>query len=159
MQDDVVISIKASAPRRGFGIVALLVLGGLLLYTAMVRPPQTPVFQGFIVVMGLSVLWLAARLQQATSHTLDLTETELRSSDGTTLARLDDIKDVDRSTFAFKPSNGFIIRLKSSYPMRWQPGMWWCLGRRIGVGGVTSAAQTKAMAEIIAVQIAQRDAG
>ncbi len=39
----------------------------------------------------------------------------------------------------------------------WRPGLWWRVGRRIGVGGMTPASQTKFMSEIIAAMIAQRD--
>ena len=44
-------------------------------------------------------------------------------------------------------------------PAAWQPGLWWRLGNRIGVGGMTPGSQAKAMAEIIAIKLAQRDGG
>ena len=54
------------------------------------------------------------------------------------------------------------VSSENKTPRRWWPGLWWSLGNRVGVGGVTSAAHTKAMAEIISAMIAQRaqdDAG
>jgi hypothetical protein len=47
-----------------------------------------------------------------------------------------------------------MLRLSDKAPRAWYPGLWWRMGRRVGIGGVTSAAQTKAMAEIIAAMIA-----
>ena len=87
-----------------------------------------------------------------------MTKTELRTSDGLLIAKVSDIRSLDRGVFAFKPSNGFMLRLNVKTPRRWRPGVWWSLGDRIGVGGVTSAHQTKAMAEILSAMIAQRKA-
>jgi hypothetical protein len=39
----------------------------------------------------------------------------------------------------------------------WRPGMWWRVGRRIGVGGMTPAHQCKHISEIIAVIMAKRE--
>ena len=66
-------------------------------------------------------------------------------------------RSVDRGLFAFKPSNGFVVVLSQGGWRGWAPGLWWRLGRRLGVGGVTSAAQAKAMAEILSIEIARRD--
>jgi len=68
-----------------------------------------------------------------------------------------DIERVDRGVFAFKPSNGFLVRTREPSARAWRPGLWWRFGRRIGVGGVTSANQTKAMSEILAAMLAERD--
>ena len=148
--------IEASAPRRAFGVGMLAALGLILIYVALSQPPSNPAWGVFLVLMGAGSLWAAYRMHAATRTRLELTERELRSSDGTVIARIDDIRSLDRGTFAFKPSNGFLLRLSAKTPRRWQPGLWWSLGDRVGVGGVTAAAQTKAMAEIISALIASR---
>ncbi|NBB81601.1 MAG: hypothetical protein GVY36_19530, partial [Verrucomicrobia bacterium] len=89
-------------------------------------------------------------------HVLELTREELRSTDGTVIARVEEIEHLDRGFFAFKPSNGFLMRLSTKKKARWEPGLWWCLGRRVGIGGVTPGSQSKAMAEIIAALMHQR---
>ena len=66
---------------------------------------------------------------------------------------LDEIARVERGTFAFKPSNGFVIRLNAPAARVWAPGLWWRFGKRLGVGGVTPAGQGKAMADVIAARI------
>lgn len=158
IDDDVLITVRASAPRRYFAIGVLGLLGVILIYLSIMRPPAELGLQVFLIVLGLAVLWLTERLRRATRLSLDLTRSELRCSNGDLLARVDEIASLDRGVFAYKPSNGFLLRLAHKGPARWEPGMWWRTGRRLGVGGVAAAPQTKAMAEMISAMIAERDA-
>ncbi|MCZ6663693.1 MAG: hypothetical protein O7B81_00130 [Gammaproteobacteria bacterium] len=48
-----------------------------------------------------------------------------------------------------KPTNGFVVRARNSMPAAWTPGIWWRLGRRIGVGGLTGGGEGEAMAELL----------
>lgn len=153
--------IVPSAPRRLFGILALSVLGGLMLYLALARPPGSPGLQVFLLGLGAGGLALAEALRRSTARHLELTSEELRDSTGRTLARVDRIIAVDRGAFSVKPSNGFLLRLSAadeagSY---WAPGLWWRLGRRVGVGGITSAAEARAVADLLGRMIAAREAG
>lgn len=154
--DDILAVVDPRGPRRIIGITLLLVLGGLVLYLAFLQPPANPLWQVFLIGMGLISLWFAYRMQEATTRKLYLTEAALTDSDGTVLARVEDIVAVNRGAFAIKPSNGFILTLKNPAPRVWQPGLWWRLGRRVAVGGVTPGAQARPMADIIAVMIARR---
>ena len=45
-------------------------------------------------------------------------------------------------------TNGFVVRARNSMPAAWTPGIWWRMGRRIGVGGLTG--EGEAMAELLA---------
>lgn len=156
MDEEILAVIQASGPRRGFGVAVLVILGVLVIYIAMAQPPASPLWQVFLLAFGVVVLWLAQRMWQATKTTIVLTEKELRGSDGVLIAEVDKIEAIDRGVLAFKPSNGFMLRLRDKAPRSWQPGLWWRMGRRVGVGGVTSAAQTKGMAEMIAALISDR---
>ncbi|MCE8518264.1 hypothetical protein KBY24_01875 [Ruegeria pomeroyi] len=156
MQDEVLATIEASAPRRWMALVVLTVLGGLLIYVAVVTPPAV-VWQVFLIVLGALTLWLAQRMFQATAGRVEMTATELRGSDGTVIARIADIEALDRGVFAFKPSNGFLLRTSVPGGRTWQPGLWWRMGRRIGIGGVTPGSQTKFMAEMLSAMMAERD--
>ncbi|TDE40977.1 hypothetical protein [Antarcticimicrobium sediminis] len=155
MEDDILATVRVSALRRWLGIGVLLIFGGMVIYVALATPPE-PQWQVFLLLIGAGALWLADRMRRATEHRLELTRTELRSSDGTRLAAIDEIETLDRGTFAFKPSNGFVIRTRAAGPRTWRPGLWWRLGRRVGVGGVTAASQTKAMSEILSAVLAER---
>jgi len=157
MQEEVLISAHSSAPRRVLGVSVIGVLGFLLMYLAIMRPPSDFRLQVFLIVVGFCALWLAVRMWRASQAQLELTQTVLRTSDGRVIAAMDNIASLDRSTFAFKPSNGFLLRLNKKGSKVWEPGVWWRLGRRVGVGGITSAPQTKAMSEIISAIIAERE--
>lgn len=156
MDEKVLAVVRASAMRRGLGLVMLGGLGVLLLYIAVARPPDAAGWHAFLAAVGLLALWGAERMRRATAQAVELTGAGLRSTDGEVIAPLEQIATVDRGMFAFKPSNGFILRLKTPAPGRWRPGLWWRFGRRVGIGGVTPGAQAKAMADIIAARIADR---
>ncbi|SMX30266.1 hypothetical protein TRP8649_04409 [Pelagimonas phthalicica] len=153
MSDKELARIKASSGRRVIGTGAMLALGALMLYLAFATPPQNPVWLGFLIVCGLFALWTSQMLWQATSRILILTDEALIDSEGDVLARIDQIAKVDRGAFAMKPSNGFVIFLKEPMPKAWHPGLWWRLGKRVAVGGVTSGAETKPVADIITMKI------
>jgi len=153
---EILATANAAAGRRYLGMGMLGVLGLLLIYIAVVQSPALE-WRVFLVALGAAALWMADKMRRATATRIELTETELRDSDGTVIALIADIDGMDRGFFAFKPSNGFLIRTRSGAPNEWRPGLWWRVGRRIGVGGMTPASQTKFMSEIIAAMMAQRD--
>ncbi|APG46267.1 hypothetical protein [Phaeobacter porticola] len=158
MNDEILATIDASGPRRIMATTMLFVVGALAIYVALSRPPALHWLVFLLGIGGFSI-WLGVRLWQATTHRIELTERELRSSDGAVIAEVADVVAVDRGVFAFKPSNGFLIRTAVKGPRSWRPGLWWRMGHRIGIGGVTPGAQSKSMAEILAIMIARRDAG
>jgi len=152
----VITGITPSAPRRTFGTGVLYGLGLLLLYIAATNPPSF-VYAIFLVGCGAACLYGGYRMWEVTGRVIELTEEELRLSDGTLICRTEDIQKIDRSLFAFKPSNGFLVTTKVGYPFKWAPGLWWRFGKRIGIGGVTPGAQGKIMADTLAALVAQRD--
>lgn len=156
MQDEVLAVVEASAPRRWIGVGMLTVVGGLVIYVALASPPAIG-WQIFLIVAGAGALSLARRLWISTQDRLELTRDVLRTSTGDIIAEVKDIESLDRGVFAFKPSNGFLIRTKEPDTRSWAPGLWWRIGRRIGVGGVTAASQTKFMSEILTAMIAERN--
>jgi len=157
MKDEVLTSVEASLPRRLFGVTMLLILGFLMFYLGISSPPASLLWLAFLLVIGGLALWLALVMWRATELRIDLTRTELRSSDGEIIALVKDVASMDRGMFAFKPSNGFILRLRSRAGRRWRPGLWWRMGRRVGVGGVTPGSQTRIMADMLAALVHERD--
>ncbi len=147
--DEVLAAVDPSVIRRYFGVGVLAILGAVLVYIAFARPPEAFVWRVFLIGLGAVILWGAETMRKATGVSLILTRETLSTSDGRVLARVEDIASVDRSFFAFKPSNGFLVTLKSRQERAWVPGLWWRFGKRVGVGGVTSARQTRFMAEIL----------
>ncbi len=153
MSDDTVITtLQASAPRRLFAYGAVFALGALLVLLAFFQPPAFG-WQLFLIALGAATLVLAERLRRSSRLGLILTETDLRDTSGVVLTTLDNVKGVDRGALAFKPSNGFVLRLKTPQERSWVPGLWWRYSKRIGVGGVTPSGASKFMAEQIAMRI------
>jgi hypothetical protein len=151
--DDVIATLQASILRRIFAYGAVFILGAMLILLAFVQPPAFG-WQVFLVLLGAGALVVAERLRRATLLGLVLTERGLCDTAGQVLTTIDNIKSVDRGAFAFKPSNGFVLRLRNNESSVWAPGLWWRFSKRIGVGGVTAAGPAKYMAEQIALRIA-----
>ena len=156
MSDEVLATVGAATMRRGFGIGTLWLLGALCAWIALTTPPALP-WQAFLLVMACGAAWLGERMRRATQVRIELTRDVLRDTEGETLARVDEIQAIDRGFLAFKPSNGFLVRTRTAGERTWRPGLWWRVGRRIGVGGVASAAEARAMADILAAILAERD--
>ncbi|MHA6324985.1 hypothetical protein [Roseivivax sp. CAU 1753] len=156
MSEEVLAQVSASAPRRWFGIVSLVILGGMVLYVAAATPAALG-WQVLLVAVGAAALWLAQAMYKATTLTLSLTREALTDSTGEVIARLDEIRSVERGAFAMKPSNGFVLNMTRPQARRWRPGIYWTFGKRVAVGGVTPGHQAKPMADAIAILLARRD--
>ncbi|WP_415921866.1 hypothetical protein [Tateyamaria sp. SN6-1] len=154
--DEVLAIVHSSAGRRILGVGSIWILAVLVLYVAIVSPPA-PGWQVFLFVLGGGSIWIAEKMRRATAQVIELTRTELRDTTGRVLSPVEDIVSVDRGMFAFKPSNGFLLKVATKGDRAWRPGMWWRLGNRIGVGGMTPGHQAKFMAEMISAMIAERD--
>ena len=155
-EDEVLATVAASLMRRVIGIGMLAFLAVIVLYVAIATPPAFG-WQMFLIAMGTGALMVANIMRVSTRNTLELTRTELRDNEGTVLVRIEDVTSIDRGAFAFKPSNGFLLRLETSHSSDWRPGLWWRASKRIGVGGMTPMRETKFMAEMIALLLAERE--
>lgn len=151
-------ALSVSAARRYFGSGVQLALGVLLVYIAVVMPEGGVFGRGVLLALGGLFFWLGYGYYVATQHGLVLTEDGLFESDGSAVIALQNIEKVDRGFFAFKPSNGFLIKGKEPMPRSWKPGLYWRLGRRIGVGGATSGKAARDFADVISILLTDRGA-
>ena len=160
MTDDRPLAMLRPSPfRRVVAAGILLALAGLFAWVALAQPLDGAAWRvGFLALAG-GALWMAARGWRGTDAVLILDREGLRQEDGTVVAPMTAILSVDRGAFAFKPSGGFLLRLTDPMPRHWTPGLWWRLGRRVGVGGVTGAGEGKAMADILSAHLVQRARG
>lgn len=156
-QSEVLATLTPSLLRRGVAAGTQAILGLIVLLLA-VRIEAGFFERGLIALLGLAALWQAERLWRATGHSLVLTRGALSDDTGRVIAALSDIERVDRGFFAFKPSNGFLIRLKHPAPRGWCPGLWWRFGRSVGVGGATNGRAAREMADLIAFVLQDRQA-
>ena len=155
-QPEVLARLGASAARR---VVAATVIGTLavvFLWIGLFEPVAAPWRVVFLASGGFIAL-CCRKLWQATRGALILTREGLFAEDGAEVAAVERIASVDRGAFAFKPSNGFVLRLVAPIGTAWAPGLWWRVGRRVGVGGVTASGEARAMADIIAAMLAGGD--
>ncbi len=148
MEQDVLATVQASSPRRWTGVTMLATVGALVIYVALATPPEIG-WQVFLLVIGGASFWLAQRMWFATQDAIELTRSQMRTRSGKVICEVADIETVERGAFAFKPSNGFLVSTRTVAKNTWEPGLWWRLGRRIGVGGMTAAAETKFMSEML----------
>lgn len=157
MTQSVICTLSPSPVRR---VIAALVLGavGLLpIWVLVTAPPSHPGWMLLLLMWGAAMWWLTVRLWFATDRMIVLTRAGLFDSAGICIAPLSAIATVDRGVFAFKPSGGFALRLTHAPGRGWAPGLWWRIGRQLGVGGVTPAAQGRVMADMIALALLDRD--
>lgn len=141
--------LGASLGRLWLGVACAAALGLLLFWIVFAGRPAL-VYQVSFLIAGLLFLWLAATLKRAGDDRIVLTNKVLRTESGRILARVENVHAVERGAFAFKPPNGFLVRLKEPEGDRgWVPGLWWKRGRLVGVGGVVSAGTSRAMAEAL----------
>ncbi len=155
---DVLARITPTLSRRVAGTGALVALGLLLASFALRTPPEPTPWRPALGLLGVVMLWQAVRLWRATALGIELTPDVVRDTSGRVLAEVAQIRRLERGVFAFKPSNGFLIRLAAPGAFVWAPGLWWRVGTRVGVGGVTPAWQSRHMAETLAALQADSDA-
>lgn len=150
--------LELSTARRRMGGAALMLCGLLLLATAL-SAASRPGLPALVGLLGLACLWFGLRAFRPRPAQLRLAADAIVDHRGKVVARLDDVARLDRSPFAFfKPSNGFVLLLREPAPPAWERGLYWRIGRRVGVGGATSAAQAKAFAAAIEARLVERAA-
>jgi len=148
--------LRVSRPRNYFGVGVTVLLGVLLIWISIIAPPASLFWLFVLLVTGAASIWAGVRLAGVSGNGLKLTENAIVSLDGEVLCRLEDIRKVDRGFAAFKPAGGFLIRLHTKGARAWVPGLWWRLGKTVGVGGVIRAGEGRAMAELIIAMQAQQ---
>ncbi|MBR9863388.1 MAG: hypothetical protein GYB24_08130 [Rhodobacteraceae bacterium] len=155
-QEDVIATLKPSLGRRWFGALSLGGLGLVLILAVFYNPPEILALRIIMPLIGALFIWQAQWNLRVTSSALYLTRQGLFDDAGNQICALYNMREVDRGVFAFKPSNGFLVRLAEPEPKGWAPGLYWRLGKRLGIGGATNPAQNKAMAEAIEMLIMER---
>ncbi len=156
----ILLRLTPSPLRRVTGVVMLAGFGVMAAIAGTEIPADRMALRILLPLAGLGLVWFAWRTWQATARGVELTPDDLRESgSGRVLARIGDIATVDNSAIAlFKPAGGFVITLNGAAPPGWAPGLWWRLGRRVGVGGTTARVEAKAMAAMLSEMVRRRKA-
>jgi hypothetical protein len=156
--DKPLLTVRPSPPRLWFSVVALGALGALMLWIALAHPPASLGWRVFLLLGGAGIGWGGVRLLRLRDRALVLTSEALIDTGAGEIARLAEVVALNRGVFAVKPARGFALTMERRGGGTWVPGMWWRIGRSIGVGGMTGAAETKMMAEMIEAMVAMRKA-
>ena len=156
---DAIATLEPSLGRRWFGAIVLGVLGLLLIFVTIRNPPDSVFLKVMVPLVGALFIWQAQWNLRVTQHGLYLTKDGLFDAQGTLVCAAYNMAEVDRGVFAFKPSNGFLVRLHEPEPKSWAPGLYWRLGKRLGVGGATHPTQNRELAQAIEVLIMERSLG
>ena len=156
---DVIATLEPTLGRRWFGVFVLSILGSLLIIFTMTQSPEDLSLKIVFLIVGLLFIWQAQWNLRVTKYGLYLTKEGLFDAQNSLICPLYNMAEVDRGMFAFKPSNGFLIRLHEAQPKGWAPGLYWRLGRRLGIGGATDPSQNKAMARALELLIMEHALG
>jgi hypothetical protein len=151
-------TLRPSAPRLWFAAACLAAFAALLLWIVLVQPPASLGWRGFLLLAAILVGWSGLRLFRNAGRTLILTEDALIDTVSGPVCRIADIERVNTGAFALKPARGFAIDLAQPGDRAWVPGLWWRIGRNVGVGGMTGTVDTRMMAERIDAMVTDRKA-
>lgn len=142
-------TLQPALARRVLACGLTVSLGLLVWGIAATEPDASAAGRALMVGLGALALWLAVELWRGTARGIELIDGVLQDTQGREIARVSEIAGLERGVFAIKPSQGMVLRLRTPGPVAWVPGLWWRLGRRVGIGGMTPKAQTKALAETL----------
>lgn len=154
-----IVEIARPAAVRWLVILCLGAMGALLLAMSVSIVARQPFVALALFAAALALLYLGLATLRSGASRLRFDGQRLTDDSGVELCRLEEIETVERGFVLLKPSTGFLITLKAPRPFAWAPGLWWRWGRKIGVGGATSRAAGKMMAEAISLALAQRPGG
>lgn len=144
---------------RWIVLAAMAVVLVMTLAFAARAAGEDPLVAALNIPVALGLLWFGWSLLTTRARTLSFDGERLVDDAGTEICSLDEIEALERGFALFKPSNGFAILLKAKKPNGWSPGLWWRVGRRVGIGGATPGRGAKGMADAITVALAIRDGG
>ena len=153
--EDMVCRLVPSLPRLWIGTFALAGVAGVVLWVAATGT-FAPASRFLVAVLGAAMAFAAVKFFRSAGVALEFDGNTLSEVDGgRVLARLDNMRRIERGALAFKPSSGFLIVLKAKDAGNvWVPGIWWRIGRHVGVGGIVPSHAAKFMAEVIEMRLA-----
>jgi len=155
---EILADLSASPLRRVLAVTVVAGCGVALIWTGLGEGTSGLVAKLMMVACGGGLLMLADGIRRATARRLILTAEALCEEGGREVCALEDVIKPERGAFTSAPSNGLVLRLNRPMPAAWAPGLWWRVGRRVGLGGVTPASQARFLSDRIADCIAAREA-
>ena len=148
---EILAQIQPSPVRFWGTFIVISGFGLFLLWIALSGAALSTLGSLIFVIFSCLCFGIAYKIRATRGHGIFLTREGLFDSTGSAICALNEIEKIDRSFFALKPSNGFLVRLKTPLNTAWVPGLWWRLGKQVGIGGMTSVSEGKTMADTISI--------
>ena len=132
--------------------IMIVAIVGLLIMTlsAAVDLMSRAAFPALILALFAAAIgWFGQALLFTKARAVIFEGDRLFDDSGAEICHLDDVVELEKGLHLFKPSSGFVLKLKTRQQAAWSPGLWWRVGHRVGVGGATPGRRAKAMADAI----------
>lgn len=147
--DEVIFQLHPSPVRRYLGVASLALVSAVALRLGL-ESEASDGGRMLLMLIGALGFYANYRFWKSTHDGLELTPTELRETGGRRVMAVADIRAIERELFGvIRPTNGFVIAHHGRYPSGFKPGLWWRIGGRVGIGGLTPSGEGKAMAELL----------
>lgn len=151
------LELRAAKVRRVIACGVLVAIGAMFWWSGMLGGDQTGAARALMVGIGALWFWGAWELWRGTGRAVFLTDSGLVDSNGVVIAPFDSILAVERGMISMKPSHGMLLKLSHAGPVKWVPGLWWRLGARVGIGGLTPKNATRLFADALELRLAEKD--
>lgn len=157
--DNIILKLKPSRGRRIVGAVLLMLCGFFILFYTVFAAQDALFFRVAALLIGALFLWQAQWNLRVSNTTITLTKEGLYAANGDLICRVSNMVEIDDGWFSFKPSNGFLVRLYEAEDPKWARGLYWRIGKRLGVGGAIEPAEVKALSAQLSLLIRERSMG
>ena len=134
---------------RWIMIAAIVVLFVMTLGAAIDLMSRAMLPALVLALFAAAIGWFGQALFFTKARAVIFEGDRLYDDSGVEICHLDDVAELEKGLHLFKPSSGFVLKLKTKQPAAWSPGLWWRIGHRVGVGGATPGRRAKAMADAI----------
>jgi hypothetical protein len=127
-----------------FGLIVFLIY-------ALSKINEEKTLLDFLLIPALIGIgfWFQRFLRLYTEIGFNINASGIFNLDDTLICQIKEIDRVDVSPYTFKSANGFIIHLKTKNALKFMPGLFWQLGRRISIGGMISKSESKYLSNTI----------
>lgn len=139
----VIATVSVSQGRRLLTVVPGGIAGAMLVWykpnAFSSCPPANVLIIGMDELILIGALWISGN----STRRVELMESDLRDSSGNLNSKLAPIKQFGHRTISYRAAQDFVLELDVKTPAYGHPRLWWCLGSRVSVGGLSCADEAK----------------
>ncbi len=143
------IEVRRPEALRWIMLAAIVALFAMTLMAAIDLMARSTFPAVILALFAAAIGWFGQALFFTKARAVIFEEGRLYDDSGIEICHVDDVSELEKGLHLFKPSSGFVLKLKSKQTLAWSPGLWWRIGHRVGVGGATPGRRAKAMADAI----------